>query len=158
MGKREGAFEFSPIFVAGGLVFPEFAVIMEKASLEDELVGGGHDLRRRVWSMSGSGEIDSVFDLTKEKFDGLVCVVVGFHLGVVGEKVRGPAIGVGSVEVVKEILCAAVLVAGVFGAKRAEEHGINGTPNLLFEGFVGGIVLPEKRGGLVVGAVKLLNC
>jgi hypothetical protein len=51
-----------------------------------------------------------------------------------------------------------VLVANVFGAKRAEEHGIDGTHDLLFEGFVGRIVLPEKREGLVVGAVEFFNC
>lgn len=157
MGKREGAFEFSPVFVVGRLAFPELAVIMEEAGLEDELEHHGCDLRGSEGTVGGSGEVDSIFDLIKEKFNGLIGIKVGLHLSVICKEVGGADVGVGCIEVIKKIPGADVLIDDIFRAKQAEKHGIDSTNNVLLEGLVGSVVLSEKGGGFVVGAVELLG-
>ena len=155
MGKGENSSEFGPVFVRRNSPFPELAFVMEKARFEHELVGNGGDLCGSVGAIAGCSIVDGVFDLVEEKFDGLVGIVVGLHLFVVGQEVGGADIGIGGIQMVQKIAGAAVLIADVFGAKRAEEHVLDGADNLLFERLVGGIVLAEELGGFVVGAIEL---
>ena len=115
VGDGKGSFEGRPGFGGGGLAFPEFALVVEHAGFENQLVGDGGDLDRGIRCVTGGGKIDGVFDLVEEYFDGLVRVVVGLHLGVVGEEIRGADVGVCGVEVVQNVACAAILVADVFG-------------------------------------------
>ncbi len=155
MGKGENSFEFGPVFVRRNSPFPELAFVMEKARFENELVGNGGDLRGRVGAIAGCSKIDGVFDLVEEQFDGLVGVVVSLHLFVVGEEVRGVDICICGIKMVKKIKGAAILIANIFGAKRAKEHVLDGADVLLFERLVGRIVLTEERCGFVVGAIEL---
>jgi hypothetical protein len=77
------------------------------------------------------------------------------ELLVVGEEVRGVDICICGIKMVKKIKGAAILIANIFGAKRAEEHVLDGADDLLFERLVGRIVLTEERCGFVVGAIEL---
>ncbi len=155
MGKGENRFECGPVFVRCNSPFPELAFVMEKARFENELIGNGGDLRGSVGAIAGCSEVNGVFDLVEEQFDGLVGIVVGLHLFVVGEEVGGADVCIGGVKMVQKIAGAAVLIADIFGAQRAEEHVLDGADNLLFESLVGCIVLAEKRRGFVVRAIEL---
>lgn len=79
MTKREIAFEICPGFVIVELSLPDFTVIQKKTSGEDELVGSGDDLFGRIGGVPGGREIDGVFNLIEEGFDGEVGVVGGFE-------------------------------------------------------------------------------
>jgi hypothetical protein len=136
-------------------LFSELAFVMEKARFENELVGNGGDLRGSVRAIAGCSKVDGVFDLVKEHFNGLVGVIVGLHLFVVGEEAGGTDICIGGIKMIQKISGATVLIFDIFGAKREEEHVLDGADDLLFESLVGGIVLAEERGGFVVRAIEL---
>jgi hypothetical protein len=72
--------------------------------------------------MGGSGGVDGVFNLTEEKFDRLVRVIVGLHLFAVGKEVGDGDVSVCDIKIVEIIVCAAVLIATIFLERRERRN------------------------------------
>jgi hypothetical protein len=53
------------------------------------LVGDGCHLHWCVGAVANCSKINGIFDLVEEDFDGLIGVIVSFHLFIIGKDVRG---------------------------------------------------------------------
>ena len=70
-----------PYFSSQQLHIPVLTWICEVTSVEEQVIGSCGDLFGCVGESSGIGEIDNYFDLVDDRFERLVYVIHGDHVG-----------------------------------------------------------------------------
>ena len=100
MGDRKVNLELCPGAGVGGFPFPDFTIIIEHTSSEDDIKCCVKKLDGCEGGITGGRKFDSVFNLTEKVFNGDVTVVYLLHTGRVGLKIGSVHLCIGAVDMI----------------------------------------------------------